>query len=590
MSDRQSLIEALRRQPDEDTPRLMLADWYEENGDVARGEFIRVQCELARLDPADARYPELHVRQLQIQAEHEREWLGEWADKLVRWEFRRGLLNEVTIEPEPYCSAGEALFRDHPIWRVAFVDDQGESLSPPAIRDVLAQPHSRHLRAIDAAACRPGEQAAAMFGGEIRTNAWLVELANATALDQVRELSFYGGTRGGREGIDADDWARFCAAKHLRGLAHLDLSNRYDHHGNSAAWEPVLRVLAGATFAAELRSLRFDGCYTGASALSHLTGGKFARLRTLTTGGPNTDLNLSRILPSLLDPSLLPELRELTISSGKHVAETANHSGWSRFERIGLVGTDDHRDRSPATHHPIWRAFFRSPHVRPTSFLLNSPGYYDPETVGLWDELAGAAWFGGLRELSIELYDQSCAPLVERAIENFPRVRSLTLTPCTAVVNRLAEWPGLANLVELGLDASHDTTVPDAAAKLFASPHLTPRLSRLAASGICRSENAVAALARCKALEGLTHLDFAFNELTPDGAATLATSPHLKHLRSLHTWSEWDEHDRRPWLQLADPSALPQLRDVVVGSGTTETAQQEFRRRFGPRLRIFADC
>src|SRR6478735_6380678 len=99
MSDRHALTEAIREHRGEDTPRLALADWFEENGDAARGEFIRVQCELARLDPASERYPELHLRQLQLLAEHERDWLGEWADRLVRWEFRRGMLDEVTVTP-----------------------------------------------------------------------------------------------------------------------------------------------------------------------------------------------------------------------------------------------------------------------------------------------------------------------------------------------------------------------------------------------------------------------------------------------------------------------------------------------------------
>jgi uncharacterized protein (TIGR02996 family) len=590
MSDRRALIEAIRRHPDEDTPRLVLADWYEENGDAARGEFIRVQCELARLDPISDRYPELHVRQLQMLAEHERDWLGEWADRLVRWEFRRGMLDEVTVQPEPFCRDGAALFRDHPVWRVAFVDDTGESLAPRAIRDVLSQPHSRLIRAIDAAACRPGEEASAMFGGEIRTNAWLSELAGATALDQLRELSLYGGTRSGRDDIHLKVWKRFCAAKHLRGLTHLDLSNRYDSHTHAAAWETVFGALAGATFASTLRSLRCEACYTEPGALAHLTRGRFARLEALTVGGPGIGVSISAVLPAVLDRDVLPALRELTIPYGRHLADVADHPGWGRLERIGLDGSDDHRERSSERNAPIWRAFFRSPHVRPTAFVLESPGYYDPEAVGLWDELAGAAWFGNLRELKVGLFDRSCAPLVERALERFPQVRSLSLTPSTELVKRLAKWPGLATLVELGLNDIHDATEPAAAAKLFASPHLSPRLARLGASGICKSPEAVAALAGCKALAGLTRLDFAFNELTPKSAAVLAASPHLKHLRSLHSWSEWDRHDRLAWLRLADPGAFPQLRDVVVGSGTTEAVQQELFRRFGPRLRVFADC
>jgi len=51
-------LEAIAEAPDEDTPRLIYADWLMEQGDP-RGEFIRCQVELARMDEADPRYPEL---------------------------------------------------------------------------------------------------------------------------------------------------------------------------------------------------------------------------------------------------------------------------------------------------------------------------------------------------------------------------------------------------------------------------------------------------------------------------------------------------------------------------------------------------
>lgn len=50
MSDRDALLAAIRAHPEEDTPRLMFADWLEEQGDEVRAEFLRLQCELARLE------------------------------------------------------------------------------------------------------------------------------------------------------------------------------------------------------------------------------------------------------------------------------------------------------------------------------------------------------------------------------------------------------------------------------------------------------------------------------------------------------------------------------------------------------------
>lgn len=43
--------------PDDDTPRLVFADWLEENGEVERAEFIRVQCEFATLNQTDRTCP-----------------------------------------------------------------------------------------------------------------------------------------------------------------------------------------------------------------------------------------------------------------------------------------------------------------------------------------------------------------------------------------------------------------------------------------------------------------------------------------------------------------------------------------------------
>lgn len=49
MNDGDLLLKAIVAEPDEDTPRLIYADWLDETGtDPARAEFIRVQCRLAR--------------------------------------------------------------------------------------------------------------------------------------------------------------------------------------------------------------------------------------------------------------------------------------------------------------------------------------------------------------------------------------------------------------------------------------------------------------------------------------------------------------------------------------------------------------
>lgn len=52
MSDRQSFIRAICDAPDDDAPRLIYADWLDENGEDKLAGFIRLQCELYNLPPA----------------------------------------------------------------------------------------------------------------------------------------------------------------------------------------------------------------------------------------------------------------------------------------------------------------------------------------------------------------------------------------------------------------------------------------------------------------------------------------------------------------------------------------------------------
>jgi uncharacterized protein (TIGR02996 family) len=52
MTHEEAFLRAIREAPDDDGPRLVYADWLEERGDP-RGEFIRVQCARALLDPPD---------------------------------------------------------------------------------------------------------------------------------------------------------------------------------------------------------------------------------------------------------------------------------------------------------------------------------------------------------------------------------------------------------------------------------------------------------------------------------------------------------------------------------------------------------
>ena len=111
MSTATSLIRAIRDNPDDDTVRLVYADFVEEEGDTARGEFIRVQVALSRTPESDPARRSLEDREHELLAAHEAHLLGVScdADGLAEWEFRRGFVHEIAATPTFMLNEGLAI-------------------------------------------------------------------------------------------------------------------------------------------------------------------------------------------------------------------------------------------------------------------------------------------------------------------------------------------------------------------------------------------------------------------------------------------------------------------------------------------------
>src|SRR5436309_5016958 len=94
--NQQALFQAILDSPDEDAPRLVLADWLEEHGEADRAELIRLELETERLAHGDPRLDALVKRQGDLLRPHKAEWLGPFLGVAADVKFRRGLL-QVTI-------------------------------------------------------------------------------------------------------------------------------------------------------------------------------------------------------------------------------------------------------------------------------------------------------------------------------------------------------------------------------------------------------------------------------------------------------------------------------------------------------------
>lgn len=136
-------VQEILAHPDDDAPRLIFADYLEEHGDP-RGEFIRVQCEIAsltkpsqqpsRMYGADERYthPEKCVRsrgrldefkrllrrQLELLSQHVNAWVAPLDGKATGVLFERGFIDGFTTTGATFVKHVEQWLRHVPLRRI----------------------------------------------------------------------------------------------------------------------------------------------------------------------------------------------------------------------------------------------------------------------------------------------------------------------------------------------------------------------------------------------------------------------------------------------------------------------------------------
>src|SRR5262245_47311571 len=123
MSIEAALLDAIGETPDDDLPRLVYADWLEEHAQtpprLARAEFIRVQCELSRLQAGFARAANLAHQERVLRGAFLKAWVSE-LPRLpgVNWPcvFRRGFAWKVHLDTwKHYAVAAQTIFSSVPI-------------------------------------------------------------------------------------------------------------------------------------------------------------------------------------------------------------------------------------------------------------------------------------------------------------------------------------------------------------------------------------------------------------------------------------------------------------------------------------------
>lgn len=239
MSARDAFLAAIHEAPDDDAPRLVFADWLEENGEPERAEFIRIQVEMRREYEAHGRterLEELFIRSREV-------FYQPWAD-LVRAAFGRGVGFYSRGFPRHssavYLTAAEAVSGLPalaswlgPLGMVALQDAAGglkdvaaieelrfvrclevqrrpqrdsKPVTDAEVADLVASPHVAGLRTLELVGHRLGDEAASAIAG----SPWLRQL-------EVLNLNH---NRIGRPGAQS-----LAAAPGLASLTHLHLAN-----------------------------------------------------------------------------------------------------------------------------------------------------------------------------------------------------------------------------------------------------------------------------------------------------------------------------------------------------------------------------
>ncbi|MDF1663993.1 MAG: TIGR02996 domain-containing protein [Planctomycetota bacterium] len=135
-------IGAISAVPNDDTPRLLFANWLEEAGNP-RGEFIRLQCELAA-GPFRSKRWGIKTRSEALFKEHSQSWIEALGAK-GDWTWNRGFAQAVQLDASELKKHSATIFSQEPIDSVS-VNRCKESLNCLKGKDWLSRIRVLKLR------------------------------------------------------------------------------------------------------------------------------------------------------------------------------------------------------------------------------------------------------------------------------------------------------------------------------------------------------------------------------------------------------------------------------------------------------------
>jgi uncharacterized protein (TIGR02996 family) len=313
MTEREALLRAICENPDDDTPRLVFADWLDEHGEPERAEFIRVQIELAGL-PDGKKKQKQQAREKELLDAHKQEWTEPLKEfRASRTEhparnedfciFRRGFVEGISSDGAILVEQGERLFTLAPIRELRLWDVEPDEHEALAKCKWLLRLHtlnlaeaglgeefgtalirSRYLANLTAL-CMPASSEVAMDSTYLRALAGTKHLANLTRLDISEHCLFMTDPYFG----DDEEQAAACKrvlprlGEKMPALRELRLSSTGVHDDD-------VRRLVGQAWVSRLRVLDLSrNCITETGCRSLCESKNLANLERLDLTGNMSD-------------------------------------------------------------------------------------------------------------------------------------------------------------------------------------------------------------------------------------------------------------------------------------------------------------
>jgi uncharacterized protein (TIGR02996 family) len=278
VTDEAALRAAVLAHPDDDTPRLVYADWCDDAGDADRAAFIRAQVEAARAEPWSHAARTADEQANALLAAHVEDWTAHLGESVAWCGFERGFVEQLGVPAGRLATVLDDASRLEPVRRVQVIRARSEIEDDP-LDAVLACPHLARVEALD------------LREANLTSSVEFEVMAECEHLAGLRELSL-AGLR-----VPPEWLTRFLTGQALPNLTSLDLSNVPN----------LSRALAaGLTAAPHRRFTKLD--FSGVRFLSDelkplLASRPLAGIEELRLGwpyavpGPLTMLNLAWVVP-----------------------------------------------------------------------------------------------------------------------------------------------------------------------------------------------------------------------------------------------------------------------------------------------------